>query len=360
MNSLPIQATNRLCHLAIAGAFCALLTGCRNDPHFNAHIEVLNAERRALEDQLYELEYNYERKVAELEEAKKKLKEISGDDPQPRRTNQSSQSPRIDLPESDDDFLDLSPPSVTPGVPDSPRIELPAPNSSGRSRPRNESTEPVGIGPTLLEPDDPRITHLHIDPLHTGGSDFDHKPGDDGIMVVVEPRNRSDAFVPLAGPLTVVVLDYAKRDAGSEARIAKWDLTAQQVDRSLHNNPSQRGIYLRLPWSDQPPESNKLMVAVRYTTADGRKIEATRDIFVTLPGQLSQRWTPRSSSGVETENQRSPINIARQPSANDGASVDSTPPRSEPTAGLIAPVSHETSEPQTATTPPSPTWRPYR
>ena len=358
MKRLPIRVTNRLFRLAFLGAFCALFAGCRNNPQFNAHIEVLNAERRALEDQLYELEYNYERKVAELEEANAKLKELSGTE---SRSGTPNRTPRVELPSADDDFLDLSPPSVTPGVPDGPRIELPAPDSSGRSTQRNGATQPVGISPTLLEPDDPRITHIHIDPLHTGGSDFDQKPGDDGIMVVVEPRNRSEAFVPLAGPLTVVVLDYARRDAGSDAaRIAKWELTAQQVDRSLHNNSSQRGIYLRLPWSDQQPESSKLMVAVRYTTADGRKLEATRDVFVTLPGQFSQRWTPRSSTDSTNDKPQSGINVARQPSETDGASVAPTPQRGESTVAVVAPVSHETETVEFNTSPPSPTWRPYR
>jgi len=356
MNSLPIKATIRLRQFAIVSALCALASGCRNDPYINSHIEILNAEKRALEDQLYELEYDYERKVAELEEAKERLGKLGGEDARPRRTNQT---PRIELPGVDDD-LDLSPPNVTPGVPDEPSIELPAPNTSGRSNRSSISTEPVRIGPTLLEPDDPRITHIHIDPQHTSGSDFDQQPGDDGILVVVEPRNRNDAFVPLAGPLSVVVLDYAKREAGTEARIAKWDLTAQQVDRSLHNNSSQRGIYLRLPWGEERPESSKLMVAVRYTTADGRKLEATRDVFVTLPGQFSQRWTPRSSTASDEDGPQSGINIARQPSATDGASFAPIPPRSEPTVGVIAPVSHEAAEPAPAISLPLPTWRPYR
>ncbi len=357
MNSLPITATTRLRRIAIVSVLCALAAGCRNDPYLKSHIEILNAEKRALEDQLYELEYDYERKVAELEEAKERLGDRGADESRTRRTNQT---PRVEMPGADDDMLDLSPPNVTPGVPDRPRIELPAPNNQGRSNQRRIDTEPVSTGPTLLEPDDPRITHIHIDPLHTGGSDFDQQPGDDGILVVIEPRNRNDAFVPLAGPLTVAVLDYAKRDAGAEARIAKWDLTAQQVDRSLHNSSSQRGIYLRLPWGEVRPESSKLMVAVRYTTADGRKLEATRDIFVTLPGQLSQRWTPRASTSPDGDQPQTGIEMARQPSATDGARVVPPAPRSESTAGLIAPVSHEVAEPAVESSPPLPTWRPYR
>ncbi len=356
MIRFPINFTVRLRHLAITIALCALAAGCRSDPNLNSHIESLNAERRALEDQLYELEYDYERKAAELEEAKERLSRLEGGETRSRR---DGDVPRVELPAADDDFLDLSPPLVTPGVPDQPASELPTPNANSRSSRRDFETQPVRVGPTLLEPGDPRITHIHIDPQHTGGSDFDQQPGDDGILVALEPRNRNENFVPLAGPLTVVVLDYAKREAGDEARVARWDLTAPQVDQSLHNNSSQRGIFLRLPWSDERPESSKLMVAVRYTTADGRQLEATRDIFVTRPGQFSQRWTPRSSVPSDDES-RDSINVARQPSETDGASVVPPRPRRERAAGRIAPVAHEADVPTPANSPPTPTWRPYR
>ena len=114
MNSLPIKATIRLYQFAIVSALCALAAGCRNDPYVNSHIEILNAERRALEDQLYELEYDYERKVAELAEAREQLSRLGGGEELPRRTNQT---PRVELPEPENG-LDLSPPTVTPGVPD--------------------------------------------------------------------------------------------------------------------------------------------------------------------------------------------------------------------------------------------------
>ncbi|MBC8355075.1 MAG: hypothetical protein H8E66_24105 [Planctomycetes bacterium] len=357
MNSFPLNSTIRLYQLAIVSALCALAAGCRSDPNIASHIEMMNIERRTLEDQLYELEYDYERKVAELEEAKERLRRFDGGDSDLRHTDET---PRIELPEADDDMLDLSPPSVTPGVPDQRPLELPEPGASGRSNRRDFETQPVRIGPTLLEPDDPRITHIHIDPVHTGGSDFDQQPGDDGILVVVEPRNRNEAFVPLAGPVSVVVLDYAKREAGDEARIARWELTAQQIDRSLHNNSTQRGIYLRLPWGDERPESSKLMVAVRYTTADGRKLEATRDIFVTRPGQFSQRWTRRSTDETDDGEERGSINVARQPSATDEARAIPTPPRREPIAGRITSASHESSESAPSGSLPLPTWRPYR
>lgn len=358
MSSVPIKNTNWLRQLLIVLALCIPITGCRSDPKVQSYIEMLNAERRTLEDQLYELEYDYERKVRELEEAKEQLR--SGGNSETPSSRRSEPPLQIEIPESVDEDSLLSPPIVSPGEPEAAPSELPAPTTSIRSNRGSNMTQPVRLGPTALEPDDPRITHIHIDPLHTGGSEFDQQPGDDGLLVVIEPRNRNDAFVPLAGPLSVVVLDYAKREAGDEARIGRWELTARQVDRSLHNNSSQRGIYLRLPWSDVRPENSKLMVAVRYTTADGRKLEATRDVFVTLPGQFSQRWTPRSSHDSGDDQSQSGINVARQPSGTDGASVTPSVLRHESIARAVAPVSGETPARPTLSASQAPTWSPNR
>ena len=54
-----------------------------------------------------------------------------------------------------------------------------------------------------------------------------------------------------------------------------------------------RGIHLKLPWPAKPPENARLKVFVRYETPEGKKLQAEKEVFVALPGQFSQRWTPR-------------------------------------------------------------------
>ncbi len=46
----------------------ALSCGCRNNPHTQLYIDNVNAEKRLLEDQLYELQFDYEAKIDELEQ----------------------------------------------------------------------------------------------------------------------------------------------------------------------------------------------------------------------------------------------------------------------------------------------------
>ena len=47
-----------------AGLAALLLGGCRNDPHTQLYIDNVNAEKRLLEDTLYDLQYDYECKIA--------------------------------------------------------------------------------------------------------------------------------------------------------------------------------------------------------------------------------------------------------------------------------------------------------
>lgn len=341
-------------------ALCAVLAGCRRDPHISNHIDILNAEKRVLEDQVYALEYDYQRKCDELQDAREELERLeSGTSPRSR----ASSRPTAESPDDDAEAIDLSPPSVTPGTLDEPRIEipeLPAPrNEEGASEPRWNSTEPVSVGATE-QPNDPAITHIHIDPLRTGGSDFDQQPGDDGVMVVIQPRNANDEFVPLAGPVSVVLLDYAKREAGDEARLARWNLNAQQVDELLEDSESEQGIYLRLAWSDKQPENSKLLVAVRFTTADGRKLESRRDIFITLPGQFSQRWTPRSMNRREDSGSDDGINVARQPSLDDEAIAPPTMRNRETQQRGASRASYVVEPPAADHSTLRPVWRPDR
>jgi hypothetical protein len=205
--------------------------------------------------------------------------------------------PKIELPNSSES-RDLPMPRSegTPGT--APPLPPAAPS---RSPPKSSENKPAIGGreiPTRtlsLEPADPRVTHIVLNQLLTGGTDFDKKPGHDGIVVVVEPRNRDEAFVPLAGPITVLVLDPTK--TAEQGRIvARWEIDANEAQKSLRNSGKLRGIELRLPWTVKPPEINKLHLYVRYITVDNRDLRADRPLAINLPGDVTQQWTPRAVS----------------------------------------------------------------
>jgi hypothetical protein len=285
-----------------------LSSGCHLGPRWNRQLELLNAEKRSLEDELYALQYDLEDAANDVKELKRendRLRQRLGlspaespipDRPPPPRGSggpaltppvieeRTLQEPRIEIPEDR--------PASEGGKPKTTVAPLPSPAST--SLPTSESPRTLPSLSGLLEPSDPRVTHIYLNPLLTGGSDFNREPGDDGLVVVIEPRNRSDEFVPIAGPISVVLLDPA-RDK-EQARFARWEIDAPNAQRSLEQSTKIKGIHLRLPWPESLPTSSRMHLYVRYVTVDGRKLEADREIFLALPGQMTQRWTPRSTT----------------------------------------------------------------
>jgi hypothetical protein len=286
--------------------FAAVLlsAGCRNDPYMTAVFESMNAEKRSLEDRIYELQDETEMLDDQLastrRENTKLRKQLGGSSGAEEETDTSrprrSAIPRSILPgrnggvEPKAPEIDLG----TPGAPEGParpgpRLEMNGPGQRGGP---SELPPPAEEGAAAIpEPEDQRVTHIVLNPFLTGGHDFDHKPGDDGVAVFIEPRNADDQFITQPGPVSIVVLDPTKE--GPEGRIARWDFDAHEARERLKKGRFGKGIQLKLPWPNDPPESNKLHLFVRYETEDGRKLEADREVNIALQGQYSQRWTPR-------------------------------------------------------------------
>ena len=140
-----------------------------------------------------------------------------------------------------------------------------SPVVTAKKRPLSEDELAAAIVSAL----DQRVESIHLNPRLTGGADFDGQPGDDGICVLVEPRNRSGDFVPEAARVSIVLLDPAK--TGEAARIARWDLDADAAREFLQTESLDRGLLLRLPWQAALPERNR--AALVRPLRDGRRPE---------------------------------------------------------------------------------------
>ena len=281
----------------VSTAVIVAVSGCRNNAQLDAHLELMNAERRALEDELYELEYDYEALA-------QKLKDTQSDNERLRSELDEPASDFLDLSpgreaDASDEMpdLDLSPPKIEPGVPSTratePEISYPVSvlgssrRSPGLIRQPLDTTRPAGGS----------VSHIYIDPVLTRIHDFDHQPGPDGLAVVIEPRDDSGAFVPSAGAVSVVLLDYAQRRRGPAARVARWDLNVEQTREFLHDSAVRRGIHLELRWPDRPPQQARFRMDIRFTTEDGRQLETRQDISVDAePGSLVEYITPQPAS----------------------------------------------------------------
>jgi hypothetical protein len=367
--------------VAILLLFALAAAGCQGNPQVRRVVDSVQAEARQMEDMIYLLEQDIQ--VLEQENAKLKRQVERGGDP----TGSSGTRGRI-APRNEDD---LNPPVVEPPpgeMPDLPPARPSAPRPLNRSmRPTEPDIGPVldppakkvakgpagKIKPTgheqsitteATEPEvtDKNVTHIHLNPLHTCGMDFDHAPGDDGLSILIEPRNGANQFVPLACPVSVVVLDPSKN--GDDARVARWDFSQAQTAEKLQQG-DLRGIHLKLPWPAKPPENVRLEVFVRYETPAGKKLQAEKEIFATLPGQYSQRWTPRPaerqrkkpSEALVAETNEPRIAAAPPPltaieSPAEKKPAEKSPRLNAPPAGL--------SERQPGEKPAKPKWAPTR
>jgi hypothetical protein len=279
--------------------------GCRSDPYRDAYLEMLNAEKRVLEDRLYEAEYNYEQSLAELKAAHGSSKEVrkpSGRT-RPGETERPLTEPEDDEPHEAPELPTIElPPGVEEGkrkraTPTARRPGAPAITASAvgpaKSRPLSDNELAAAIVSAL----DQRVETIHVNPRLTRGADFDGEIGDDGITVLIEPRNRSGGFVPEAGRISIVLLDPSK--TGEAARIARWDLDADAAGEFLQTDSLDRGLLLHLPWQGTIPDRKRLHLFVRYLTADGRKLETDRQIEIESMDMVANRWTAKRAPLAE-------------------------------------------------------------
>lgn len=327
------------------GMSALLLAGCQGNPRTYKYIEAMNAERRALEDRVYELEYELQtldEELAQVEEENAELRDELGKkkpsasrSSAPRRleVDRSGAAPPVDV--------DLEPPSVDPGAPEEPAMQEPPRESEERpatpSKPgvlspppveKPLQDEPAGEAPSVepgapgastganegespgstaelppprdegtetsatqrglrvlpaaatLATDDRTVVRVGIDAGRTGGADFDGRPGDDGVTVVVQPKNAAGQIVLDPGSVSIAVLDPSR--AADAARVARWDLDAKQVEDLAEEPAKNRGFKLHFAWPGEPPASNLLRLYVRFTDAEGRRFDSEQEIHLEL------------------------------------------------------------------------------
>ena len=155
---------------------------------------------------------------------------------------------------------------------------------SGPSR----AGEPVPFSP---EGDSRHVASIAIDRTLTGGINSGDRAGDQGLLVVVEPRDRAGRSVDAPAAMSVVALDPAILDSrGKAVRVGRWDFTAAETAGLFRRTDSSRAVHLAMAWPADPPKHGKLHLFVRYVTADGRRLEADSPIEVALAGERQAGW----------------------------------------------------------------------
>ena len=138
---------------------------------------------------------------------------------------------------------------------------------------------------------DQKMVEIAFHPTMCRGHNFDDKPGDDGLYLVVTPMNSAGQVVNQTGTLTVVVEDPAAPK--EEARVGAWEFTPEQLDELLEPVGASQGFHLRLPWTDKVPSGKVVSVYILHTSATGRKLVNQREVHLRIPSSEQPIWTPR-------------------------------------------------------------------
>jgi hypothetical protein len=112
----------------------------------------------------------------------------------------------------------------------------------------------------------------------TGGRDDNNTPGDEGLMVVIVPKDDDGTAVKATGQACITAMEISKE--GLKSPIGKWDVSAEQLRRTWKSGLLSSGYFVPLQW-DRPPGTDRLRVSVRFTTPDGRSYETDKDVKVT-------------------------------------------------------------------------------
>ncbi len=329
---------------AVAVALVAAL-GCRSN---NTQV-LVEQEARMLEDEVYNLEAQLDRCCRERNALAQELADLRGqsagapgasyspppaETPPPRRTPGPAnmpmlEPPTIELPEASD----TPPDSLLPGhaPPTTPGDQSPAAPDDGS-------------GAAVEGPP----TQLAINRRLTGGLDRDGSDGDEGIMVMVEPRDEQGRLARSAGAVSVVVMDPSQ--PGEAARVARWDFQAHEFDEHLKSSTFGRGLQYELRWPGSPPTSHDLMLFVRYTNPDGTKLTTEAPLNIRLASDAAR---PGTSTAESPERSREPRSRLKSP--DDGTPRELSTPDDDPPSrarrGLPSPRQARDDRPE---------WKPYR
>ncbi|MGD9127490.1 MAG: hypothetical protein PVH19_08945 [Planctomycetia bacterium] len=348
---------------------CLLALGCRLNPR----IAMLEQECRIHEDAVYAMQDQLNMAQNALIDAQQEntalRQKLDGGDfsgSSSKKNGSTEAPPTLDIKLPGTGTQEVSPDALEnmnssptgPGVvdpnareslqnsptPPAPGDQSPAGNSGAYGQPQREKTQ-VRDGKVLYQEEGPRlrgdseeVQEITISNLMTGGVNADSQKGDEGLFVVVEPRDGQGHLVPAAGPISLIAFDPALPK--EKAQVARWDFSEKELAAQFRRSGSAEGFHLEVRWPDMPPRHEHLKLFVRYVTADARKLYAQAPVRVALMPKKNtivarpeprRRTTARSDGWSSRPNTRA---VEAQPSPRiasrpAGSLNQSIPPASE-------------------------------
>jgi len=141
----------------------------------------------------------------------------------------------------------------------------------------NPGFAPSGTVPHSSQSPGPALRDVTLG-TGTGGRDDDNIPGDEGLMVVIVPKDDDGTTVKAMAHATVTALEVSKE--GLKRPIGRWEVPPEQLRRTWKSGLLSNGYFVPLQW-DTPPTTDRVRVILRFTTTDGRSYETDKDVKVT-------------------------------------------------------------------------------
>ncbi|MEZ6145577.1 MAG: hypothetical protein R3B91_09235 [Planctomycetaceae bacterium] len=126
-----------------------------------------------------------------------------------------------------------------------------------------------------------RATGIEFSPFMTGGTNINSSPGDEGLTVVLLPKDPDGAVVKVAGTIEIEAFDLARPEGAQ--RIGYWKYAPSECHEYWHQGVIQSGYQFELPWQEQP-QAEKVLLHGRLVAIDGRQFDTTHTITIDPPG----------------------------------------------------------------------------
>ena len=219
-------------------------SGCRNNPRVARELEQMGSQRRVLEDQIYDLQYEYDKKA---DEAIRLQKENASLRSELEKTN--SASIENETGEGGPALIDLSAGKQRVRIEPQKQIETihPVRHVAFTEKPQRSTAD---------------VKSLEINKLRSVFRDADSNGLIDTIVLHIAPRNQEGNYIPYADYVNVVI----RHNEATDKLIAQWEISPLEVKRILETSIYKQTIPLELKLSEELDDTVSLFVDVRYGT----------------------------------------------------------------------------------------------
>ncbi|MCA9074145.1 MAG: hypothetical protein KDA93_03865 [Planctomycetaceae bacterium] len=125
-----------------------------------------------------------------------------------------------------------------------------------------------------------RTIGIEFSTLMTGGTNINSSPGDDGLTVVLLPKDPDGVVVKVAGTIEIEAFDLARPEGAQ--RIGQWTFDVGESHEYWHQGVIQSGYQFELPWQEIP-QAEQLLLHGRLVSIDGRQFDTTHTVSIEPP-----------------------------------------------------------------------------